>query len=550
MDMHRLCFLMVIGVCFAVVVSGCGESRFKHALEHAHFGKTKTMLAFRPGLTDFKDEDGRTPLHLAALRGQDDFAKLFIKKGAVLDVQDRYGFAPLHYACQKGHAGIVRILIAHGAQIETRTHYDHTLLHWAAWRGHRGVVEILLESGADPRARDKNGESPAQLAEEYGYRRVAELLYPLHKAARAGDREGIHSWLDRHPESIDEQDGEGKTPLHIAMRYDQPEVAGLLVQLGADTGVKDNYGYPPSHYSVEERLQRTGTDLLDVDFEVDIDHACYGMLEKYNHVKVAVVIDGEIVYTKVYGASKFDEDNVWGSVSKPLTAMLIMHLKSIGLITSLDDPIWKYAPGYLGCMPEEYADAALTIRHLLIHKSGVPHNDEATWKGNRLNLKFRPGERFQYSTPGYGILGHVIQGATGMSYGEAVKKYIAAPVVAPSYWAEDHFRAPGARVHSTVADMARFAVGVFDHVYVDEEALNGMIDKGGIGWGVTNPEGLDVTLQHGGSNGRPDAFLLIKPRRRMAVCLLGLSKDRHVFEMDVLALRLMRLLDDMHDVDD
>jgi len=200
-------------------------------------------------------------------------------------------------------------------------------------------------------------------------------------------------------------------------------------------------------------------------------------------------------------------------------------------------------------MPAEYAGDALTIRHLLTHLSGVPHNDEPTWKGDKLNLKFKPGTKDKYSTPGYGILGHVIEDATGKSYSDAVKEYIGRPVGATSYWAEKHFRAPGARVHSTVEDMARFALGVMNHAYVPEEMFYGEMVQyhsgpTGIGWGVTHKDSPDVVVFHGGSNGRPQAYLEIKPKKKVAVCILARAKDPHSFELNALSNRLLSDLEE------
>lgn len=548
---QRIHILFVLFLC-SIILQGCGDTQLDRAVEDGRLTKARLILTMNPKLVETTDEDGRTHLHRATVRGQKDAALLLISRGGEVNARDKYGFTPLHFACQRGHLELVRLLIENGADLDAMTHYDHTPLHWAAWRGQKAVVELLVEDGADVFARDKNGETAAQLAYEYGHREVSDLLHPLHVAARNGNLSRMQLLLTEYPDLIEARDWAGRTPLHKAMRYDQSAAVRLLLARGADGNARDSYRYAPHYYSSEMRHERTGIDLLEVSAVEEADYVCYEMLKKYDHVNVGLVVDGQIVFTKAYGDAGLDAEDVYGSVSKPVTAMIIMHLVSEGVIESIDDPIWKYSPRYRNCMPEGFEDDSVTVKHLLIHTSGVPHNDEPTWKGGKLNLKFKPGTRDQYSTPGYGILGHVIEDVTGLSYSDAVKYYIGRPMGAPSYWAEKHFRAPGARVHSTIKDMALFSIGVMNHIYVPEDIFyHKMIQyhngPAGIGWGILNLNDPELTVFHGGSNGFPQAYLQIKPKKKLSVSILARSKDRSIFELGGLADRLMSVLEESLD---
>jgi len=529
-------------------VIGCGETQLDHAVEKGSLTKAKVILTIHPKFVKSHDEDGRTRLHKAALKNRKEVVELLVAKDAELNAQDRYGFTPLHYAAQRGHPEVAQLLIAEGADPGKRNHYDYTPLHWAAVNGHKDIIEILMDHGSDVFAPDRNGETPAQLAYEYGHIEIVDLLLPFHMAAKRGGLSRLRSLLSEHPQFIDATDGVGRTPLHMAFRFNRSEEAEFLIANGADTNIKDHYGRRPHYYSESERRKRTGIDLLDPTVVQTIDYVSWEMTSKYAHINIALVVDGKIVFSKAYGENSLVFTDAWGSVSKPVTAMIVMNLVSRGRIESIDDPIWKYSPRYLNCMPVQFADDSVTIRHLLIHKSGVPHNDEPTWKDGKLNLKFKPGTQNRYSTPGYGIIGHVIEDITGLSYSDAVKTYIGKPVEAPSYWVEKHFRGPGARVHSTIKDMALFSLGVMNHVYVPEDLFyNEMIQyhngPAGIGWGITNLNDNDLTLVHGGSNGTPQAYLEIKPRKKLSVSILARSKDRRIFELGELSSRLMSILD-------
>jgi CubicO group peptidase (beta-lactamase class C family) len=410
-------------------------------------------------------------------------------------------------------------------------------------------VELLKDRRAQVFAKDKNGRIPADLAYDSGHTKISELLMPLHYAGKKGDLEQIRFLLENDPETINSRDRMGRTPLHRAMRYNQEEAARLLIERGADREIKDAYGHPPEYHSEEMRAGRTGIDSLETSIEEEVDRAAYRMLSKYSHINLGLVYRGEIVFTKSFGEGSLSSAKVWGSVSKPVTATIVMHLVSRGKIESIDEPIWKYSPRYRDSVPASFADAPLTIRHLLTHKSGIPHNNEPTWKDGKLNLKFRPGTRDLYSTPGYGVLGHVIEAVTGKSFSDAAKHYIGSPVGATTFWAENHFRAPGARVHSTVEDMAKFSIGIMNHLYVPEELFYKEMIRyqngpSGIGWSLTNIDSPDLVISHGGSNGRPQAYLLIKPKKKLSVSILATAKSTHIFELDDLANSLLSILED------
>lgn len=537
-----LCFLMLS------LFVHCGESQLDDALRDGNMMRAKAILALRPHYLQSRNDDGRTRLHNAVLKNRPEIVELLLSKNGDVNAADRYGFTPLHYAAQRGREDMVRCLLDSGAALEATTHCGYTALHWAAERGHESTVRMLIDHGADVYAEDTDGRKPAQSAEEMGHWRVARRLYPLHWASQVGDVSSLTSLIDLHPNLLFARDGLGRTALHVAERYDQQEAVQVLIEKGADPKVEDACGLIPSDYGAGSRSARTGVEALETSVLEGIDHEVYAMLNRYHYVNVGVVVDGEIVLTKTYGERSLLYSCAWGSVSKPVTAMLVMHLVSQRIIESIDDPIWTYSPRYRNGMPDLYQESVLTIRHLLTHTSGVPHNDEPTWVNGKLNLKFAPGTRNHYSTPGYGILGHVIEDVTGMSYSQAVKTYIGSPAGAKSFRAGEDFRAPGARVYSNIHDMALFSIGVMHHVYVPEELFfDEMIQyhngPTGIGWGIQNLNDDYLTILHGGSNGKPQAHLMIKPRKMMSISILASAKDPSTFHLDALSFRLLEVLE-------
>ena len=298
--------------------------------------------------------------------------------------------------------------------------------------------------------------------------------------------------------------------------------------------------------AVEE--SRTGVNGLSKATVARIDAAVNARMADCRFLNVGVVRHGKVVFTKAYGEGRLKGEYEYGSVSKPVTSTILMGLRREGLIRSLDDNVWTYLPAYDGAMPAEYKQARLTLKHLLTHRSGIPHNDEPPLTGGRFNLKFEPGTRMLYSTPAYGILGQVIEAVTGTSYSDAVKRYIGGPVAGRSFRAGSTFIAPGAYVYSDIEDMARFAAGTMSNRYMPEEVLYGEVlrpETGnyGYGWGVTNLGRPDLTAAHGGSNGLPRAHILLKPRQNDGVVVLAQMRVFAPLDLDALARLGLAALD-------
>jgi CubicO group peptidase (beta-lactamase class C family) len=199
-------------------------------------------------------------------------------------------------------------------------------------------------------------------------------------------------------------------------------------------------------------------------------------------------------------------------------------------------------------MPRQYADSPLTIKHLLTFTSGVPHNNEPTWKNRELILKFRPGTGELYSTPGFGILGHVIEGVTGMTFDRAVKEYIGKPVGAASFWVEKVFIAPGARIHSSIYDMALMVTGMMNHKYFSADDFYNRIfhsrdTERAFVWPHMNLNTPDFTLYISGANGRPRAHIKLKPKKKIGVVLLARRKQNLAFELTQLGGNLLAALE-------
>lgn len=106
-----------------------------------------------------------------------------------------------------------------------------------------------------------------------------------------------------------------------------------------------------------------------------------------------------------------------GSITKPMTESLVHVLARAGRL-DLDAPVERYLPGF----PRGPNGGIPTVRHLLTHRSGVPHRvtdpieetqvlhaSDIVERVRTVGLLFEPGTQRLYSSAGYTCLARVIE---------------------------------------------------------------------------------------------------------------------------------------------
>jgi len=243
----------------------------------------KALLTPGPNV-NARDQDGWTPLHWAAWRGQLETVNLLIEKGADVDapakhltrrmqfdmtadvvtsdrtywmsVRKRMLRTPLRAALAGGHTEVAEALLERGAGVEG----TDALLLWAARSAYTGGVRFLLAQGASVEARDDDGWTPLHWAanqhgslplnpldDEKDETEIVRLL--LGMGADANARTTREKEFMSHFGPLPEEPGQ--TPLHLAASH--IELAPLLVASGADVNAKDSLGQTPLHKAVRVR---------------------------------------------------------------------------------------------------------------------------------------------------------------------------------------------------------------------------------------------------------------------------------------------------------
>jgi catechol 2,3-dioxygenase-like lactoylglutathione lyase family enzyme len=165
----------------------------------------------------------------------------------------------LHIAAAEGHLDCVNVLLRRGFDIATRDRMDNaTALHWAAQYGAIEVVKRLVDAGADV-----DGEGDEHRLGVIGWAtcfRHVRTKVAGHLLA-CGAKPTMFSAVSLNRADLVRKlvaDDPGllrirkmsrfehhRTPLHLAVLKNRPQMVKLLLELGADASAKDSRGYTP-----------------------------------------------------------------------------------------------------------------------------------------------------------------------------------------------------------------------------------------------------------------------------------------------------------------
>lgn len=132
------------------------ESPFEYAISYA-FTEIIKLFMQDPDNVNRLTESGKTPLTIAAWRGQCDLIEYLIKLGADINMKNNYGNTALSLAVAGGEISVVKLLLDLGADPNILYENNETVLMVAASDRGVGMVKLLLEAGANIRVVDKNG---------------------------------------------------------------------------------------------------------------------------------------------------------------------------------------------------------------------------------------------------------------------------------------------------------------------------------------------------------------------------------------------------------
>ncbi len=188
-----------------------GKSMLANAVQRVETPVVEFLL--RHGArSDLPDNDGWSPLHIAAYDDRVDYVRSMLDAGADIELPGPNGRL-LELAARFGTLEMVNLLLARGAQPNTLDEEGWAPLHYAAHDGNVELVKAMLDVGADPNVSSDSSPPPVWWAASEGHAEVVQLLWE-----RGADvNELYRRW----------------TPLAASLRQGHTEVATLLRSLGA-----------------------------------------------------------------------------------------------------------------------------------------------------------------------------------------------------------------------------------------------------------------------------------------------------------------------------
>jgi ankyrin repeat protein len=236
-------------------------NRYFKAIKEGNEEEVSRLLDADPTLVEMSSS-WYTSLGIAAEARQLGMVKLLVQRKADMNASGGMGLAALHCAARGGLKEMVAFLLSKGAQARIRDGHGQTPLRHAFDMGQAGVMKMLLP------------HMGLQGLEE----RIEMKWTPLMEACGEG-KVGLVREIVQHMglQELEERDNKERTALHWAAFGGYNEVVAILMDKGAQAGIRDANDVTPlmwaasrGHLGVVQLIvQHTGGQGLDATDKCD-----------------------------------------------------------------------------------------------------------------------------------------------------------------------------------------------------------------------------------------------------------------------------------------
>ncbi|XP_023227974.1 POTE ankyrin domain family member B2-like [Centruroides sculpturatus] len=205
-----------------------------------------------------KDDENRSPLHLAAAKGNIAVIEMLLEKDPDVNDQDINGKTPLIKAIEGYHEKTVHSLIEADADVNLKDRGGNTAIHIALNTGQYDVAQYLLQYTTEVNTANKNGITALHILAETKRVKLAKKF--------------IH-----HGASVESKDKKLRTPLMLACKKGYFPMISLLLKNRADVTAEDAKGWTASDYAsivgntlvinILEQYARSGISTFNDDKE-------------------------------------------------------------------------------------------------------------------------------------------------------------------------------------------------------------------------------------------------------------------------------------------
>lgn len=204
------------------------------------------------------DEEGNTPLHQAAAKGDFIGVSKLLATEVNIEAKNNAGNTPLACAVYSRfyvpNLKTVELLINHGAKIDTVSVNGYTLLHRACIKKNIDIIKLLIRLGLDVNALNNQGETPLQVAHLNGTYNLLEATDVLLLAGA----------------NINTHDNLSFTLLHDAVLSNNFRYVKHLLYHGINKDLKSNDGETAEMFA-RERNQHEMADYIR-DYQPSLEY--------------------------------------------------------------------------------------------------------------------------------------------------------------------------------------------------------------------------------------------------------------------------------------
>lgn len=146
-----------------------GQAPLHYAVLHSAHDALQTLLEMPGAMVNAQNDEGCSPLFLAAQQGDERAVQLLLAAGALPNVGNLAEASPLHVAAAGNHTAVISRLLAGGAFVNATDDAGDTPLHWAVREERVEAAQLLAAAfGVNLKAKNEDGETAAELARACG----------------------------------------------------------------------------------------------------------------------------------------------------------------------------------------------------------------------------------------------------------------------------------------------------------------------------------------------------------------------------------------------